>query len=232
MQENRERKQAGLPPLRREFPQKQQQQEEPPKFAENPTSDIPATASAQNYSFFQAQIQNQLAQFQAEKFTQIAKEASKEKHILYMFEDKPQPPKLGEKKYTRASLKPVEVYYNEIDYETHDKLDKMRAKVADLTSIRTKQSSTIGSNGQTIPALMPENVYTKTHLDDATFNNINVEIDKLNKYVLAEMALWYYGITSDILPRLESSSLTNAIEAGLYREMYGLVKDSKNLAVS
>jgi hypothetical protein len=45
------------------------------------------------------------------------------------------------------------------------------------------------------------------------------------------MALWMYGIPADLLPKLETNSLSNALEAGLYREMYGIVNNSKNSAV-
>jgi hypothetical protein len=172
-----------------------------------------------------------MALFQAEKFSQIADAARKEKHIIYQFPDNPEPPKLGEKKNTKASLIPIDVYYNELPTEVHYQLDTLRAQVADLQSIKSLQTPSVDSDGRMTPAVYTKNDEEKTGVTDKVFSKISEEIDKLNKKIAAKMALWMYGIPADLLPKLETNSLSNALEAGLYREMYGIVNNSKNSAV-
>jgi hypothetical protein len=172
-----------------------------------------------------------MALFQAEKFTQIAQAARKEKHIIYKFDEKPEPPKLGEKKNTKSSLVAIDVYYNEIPNEIHYELDSLRAQVADLQYIKSLQVATFDSDGKMTPAILTRNDPDRTGVNDKVFAKISEEIDKINKKIAAKMALWMYGIPQDLLGKLETNSLSNALEAGLYREMYGIVNNSKNSAV-
>lgn len=232
MDENRERRKQGLPQVKRSFPapkqEQEQQQQQPPQLSQKAES----AGTAKGYAYFQSQIQNQLAYFQAERFGQIANEARKEKHVLYKFDDNPQPPKLGEKKNTRDKLMPIEVYYNEIPNDIHYELDRMRSQVQDLTYVKSLQTSSINQDGQFVPAVLTKNDPELTGISNKTFARLNEEIDRLNKDIAAKMALWMYGIDKDLIPKLETSSLSTALEAGLYREMYGIVQSSKNLAVS
>ena len=239
IQENRERRKQGLPIIKREFAkdkkeeqqeqeQEQQQQQQPPILAKVPEKD----GSSRGYAYLQSQIQNQLAYFQAARFAQIADEARKEKHIIYKFDENPEPPKLGEKKNTKQNLIPIDVYYNEIPNSLHYKLDKMRSQVQDLTYVKSLQTATVDEDGHPKPAVLVRNDKNITGVEDVVFARINEEIDTRNKEIAALMAYWMYGIDEKLLPHLETSSLSNALEAGLYREMYGLVQASKNLAVS
>lgn len=244
MELNRLRKKQGQEPILYVPPSHQQEQiekkeedddnpltTEPPSLSKK--SSHPATKTEQSgYAYYQSQIQNKMALFQAEKFSQIADAARKEKHIIYQFPDNPEPPKLGEKKNTKASLIPIDVYYNELPNEVHYELDSMRAQVTDLQYIKSLQTPFVDSDGRMTPAVYTKNDAERTGVSDKVFSKISEEIDKLNKKIAAKMALWMYGIPADLLPKLETNSLANALEAGLYREMYGIVNSSKNSGVS
>ena len=245
MELNRLRKKQGQEPILFVPPSSQQQQQqeekaeqeedtlapEPPSLSKK--SPHPATKSEQSgYAYYQSQIQNKMALFQAEKFSQIADAARKEKHIIYQFPNNPEPPKLGEKKNTKSSLIPIDVYYNELPNEVHYELDAMRAQVTDLQYIKSLQTPFVDSDGRMTPAVYTKNDAERTGVSDKVFSKISEEIDKLNKKIAAKMALWMYGIPADLLPKLETNSLSNALEAGLYREMYGIVNSSKNSGVS
>lgn len=245
MELNRTRKKQGLEPILYVSPssssaQQQQQEEgkddsiapEPPTISKKTTPVHSASKTEQSgYAYYQSQIQNKMALFQAEKFSQIADAARKEKHIIYQFPDNPEPPKLGEKKNTKSSLIPIDVYYNELPNEIHYELDSLRAQVTDLQYIKSLQTPFVDSDGRMTPAVLTKNDIDRTGVSDRVFAKISEEIDKLNKKIAARMALWMYGIPADLLPRLETNSLSNALEAGLYREMYGIVNSSKNSAV-
>lgn len=243
MELNRLRKKQGLEPIIFIPPSQQEQiekkdEEENPLTSEPPSlskksSPHPANKAEQSgYAYYQSQIQNKMALFQAEKFSQIADAARKEKHIIYQFPDNPEPPKLGEKKNTKSSLIPIDVYYNELPNEVHYELDSLRAQVTDLQYIKSLQTPFVDSDGHMTPAVYTKNDSERTGVTDKVFAKISEEIDKLNKKIAAKMALWMYGIPADLLPKLETNSLSNALEAGLYREMYGIVNSSKNSGVS
>jgi len=243
MELNRLRKKQGQEPILYVPPSHQQQEQEKkeedddnPLTTEPPSLSKkahPATKSEQSgYAYYQSQIQNKMALFQAEKFSQIADAARKEKHIIYQFPDNPEPPKLGEKKNTKSTLIPIDVYYNELPNEVHYELDSMRAQVTDLQYIKSLQTPFVDSDGRMTPAVYTKNDTERTGVSDKVFGKISEEIDKLNKKIAAKMALWMYGIPADLLPKLETNSLANALEAGLYREMYGIVNSSKNSGVS
>jgi len=232
---NRERRKQGLDYLNFET---QEQQEEKKDDEQQPPLKAPKLSrkatekETSGYAYYQSQIQNKMALFQAEKFSQIADAARKEKHIIYQFPDNPEPPKLGEKKNTKSSLIPIDVYYNELPNEIHYQLDSLRAQVADLQYIKSLQTPSVDSDGHMTPAVLTENDPDRTGVSDKVFAKISEEIDKVNKQIAAKMALWMYGIPADLLPKLETNSLSNALEAGLYREMYGIVNTSKNSAIS
>lgn len=244
---NKERRKKGLDYLTFETQQQQQQEKSKDDDEENDNnneSSMPQPPSApklsrkatptekSGYAYYQSQIQNKMALFQAEKFSQIADAARKEKHIIYQFPNNPEPPKLGEKKNTKSSLVPIDVYYNELPNEIHYELDALRAQVADLQYIKSLQTPSVDSDGHMTPAVLTENDPERTGVSDKVFAKISEEIDKVNKKIAAKMALWMYGIPADLLPKLETNSLSNALEAGLYREMYGIVNTSKNSAIS
>jgi hypothetical protein len=243
---NRERRKQGLDYLNFETQEKTKDEESNEESEEGgeakqttlqPPSAPKMSRKATNteksgYAYYQSQIQNKMALFQAEKFSQIADAARKEKHIIYQFPDNPEPPKLGEKKNTKSSLVPIDVYYNELPNEIHYELDALRAQVADLQYIKSLQTPSVDSDGHMTPAVLTENDPDRTGVSDKVFAKISEEIDKVNKKIAAKMALWMYGIPADLLPKLETNSLSNALEAGLYREMYGIVNTSKNSAIS
>lgn len=236
IKENRERRKMGLPYKtfnddKKEEEQDKEQQTEPPKLSKK-ASIVSPSSEQQGYAYYQSQIQNKMALFQAEKFSQIADAARKEKHIIYQFPDNPEPPRLGEKKNTKSSLVPIDVYYNELPNEIHYELDAMRAQVTDLQYIKSLQTASVDADGRMIPAVLTKNDPDRTGVSDKVFAKISEEIDKLNKQIAKKMALWMYGIPADLMPKLETNSLSNALEAGLYRELYGIVNNSKNLAVS
>lgn len=240
IKENRERRKQGLDYIstkktsdleqEQKVPEEQEEEEaveqKPPQLSQQKQEN-----ATKGYAFLQSQMQNQMALFQAEKFSQIAAAARKDKHIIYQFADKPEPPKLGEKKNTKANLVPIDVYYNELPNDIHYELDAMRAQVADLQYVKSLQTPTYDGDGRMSPAALNKNDPDRTGVSDKTFAKISEEIDKLNKKIAAKMALWYYGIPADLLPKLETNSLSNALEAGLYREIYGIVNTSKNSAV-
>lgn len=226
MKENRERRKSGQIIVKKNLVK--DETEIAPPILSNPAEQN----KTKGYQYFQSQVQNQLAYFQAERFGQIASDARKEKHILYKFDEDPKPPKLGEKKNSKDKLIPIEVYYNEIPNSLHIKLDNMRSKVQDLTYVKSLQSPSMDPEGNAIPAVLNRNDKNITGVSDIVFAHINEEIDKRNKEIAALMAYWMYGIDEKLLPHLETASLANALECGLYREMYGIVQSSKNLAVS
>ena len=239
---NRERRKQGIDYLNFETQQEQEKKDEDEEPSESATTPNLGKApklsrkatekETSGYAYYQSQIQNKMALFQAEKFSQIADAARKEKHIIYQFPDNPEPPKLGEKKNTKSSLIPIDVYYNELPNEIHYQLDSLRAQVADLQYIKSLQTPSVDSDGHMTPAVLTENDPDRTGVSDKVFAKISEEIDKVNKQIAAKMALWMYGIPADLLPKLETNSLSNALEAGLYREMYGIVNTSKNSAIS
>ena len=237
IKENRERRKQGLDYLKFETQEKTESVEDKAEEdSENKSSPPKLSRKASNneqsgYAYYQSQIQNKMALFQAEKFSQIADAARKEKHIIYQFPDKPEPPKLGEKKNTKSTLVPIDVYYNEVPNEVHYELDALRAQVADLQYIKSLQTPSVDADGRMTPAVLTQNDPERTGVSDKVFAKISEEIDKTNKKIAAKMALWMFGIPADLLPKLETNSLSNALEAGLYREMYGIVNNSKNSAV-
>jgi len=177
-------------------------------------------------------MQGQLAFFQAEKLTQIAAAAKKESQIIYKFDEShKQPPKLGEKRNTKNNLIPIKVYYNEIPNDIHYELDALRAQVSDLQYVKSLQVPQVDHEGVVSPAILTKNDPEVTGLTNKQFSKLNEEINLLNKKIAAKMALWMYGIDEELIPNLEVNSLSNALEAGLYREMYGIVTTSKNSAV-
>lgn len=231
---NQERKKQGLPIIKYdenkpvENPPEVKEDTKPPVMGVK-TENTPTNAG---YAYFQSQIQNQLAYFQAERFGQIARAARKEKHILYIFDETPQPPVMGEKPRTKQSLREQPIYYSELPNEIHYKLDAMRAQVADLGYVKTLQQPTIDNDGKTTPPILKTNDKNITNVDDKTFASLSQEIDRLNKEIAMMMAQWYYGIPKELIPKIETNSLTYALEAGLYRELYGIVSDSKNSGIS
>lgn len=243
IKENQERRKQGLDYInfssqetkqveKEEEEDEQQQQEEEQQQAPPKLSKRNIQENTNAYAYAQQQIQAQVAHFQAERIGIIAQAARKEKHIVYQFPDNPQPPKLGEKKNTKSSLIPIDIYYNEIPNEIYYELDRMRARVSDLNVIKALQTPSFDADGRMSPPVYTKNDRERTGLSDKVFATISEEIDKLNKDIAAKMALWVYGIPKDLLPKLDTSSLTNALEAALYRQMYGIANSSKNLAVS
>jgi hypothetical protein len=206
IKENRERRKQGLEPIKfsQEQEQESKEQEEEEQQSEPPqlSTKTSTGSDAKGYAYFQSQIQNQMALFQAEKFSQIANAARKEKHIIYKFDEKPEPPKLGEKKNTKANLVPIDVYYNEIPNEVHYELDALRAQVADLQYIKSLQTATVDGDGKMTPAILTKNDQDRTGVSDKVFAKISEEIDKTNKKIAAKMALWMYGIPADLLGKL------------------------------
>jgi FtsZ-interacting cell division protein YlmF len=220
--------------------EQQQTEEQPPQQEQNeqqnqpPQPDTNATAAPQKqqaFAYLQAQINNNVAQLQSDKIAEIAKAARKEKHIIYIFEDNPSPPKLGEKKNHRENLRAQEIYYSELPNEIHEEFKDKRARILDLQNIKAQMSSSVDSNGNLIPPTITKNDPKRTGISDKIFLNINTEIKRLEIELSKDMALWYYGIPKELLPKIESSSLSMALEAGLYRENYGIVSSSKNSAV-
>jgi len=237
IQENRERRKQGLDYLSFSTETKQVEEEQQQQESEESQSQPPSISKQQiqqntnAYSYAQQQIQSQVMHFQAERIGVIAQAARKDKHIVYQFPDNPKPPKLGEKKNTQKSLIPIDIYYNEIPNEIYYELDKMRAQVNDLQTIKSLQTPSFDSEGRMSPPVLNKNDPDRTGISDKTFSKISEEIDKLQKDIAAKMALWVYGIPKDLLPRLDTSSLSNALEAALYRQMYGIANSSKNSAV-
>lgn len=233
---NKERRKQGLEYIQYEVEppstnkeEEQGGEQQPPKISNK--SKTSSTSNPRGYAYFQSQMQDQLAYFQSERFSLIAQAARKEKHIIYKFDDNPEPPKLGEKKNTKASLQPIDVYYNEIPNNIHYELDFNRSQVQDLQYVKSLQSPTVDQDGHMSPAVLTRNDIDRTGISDKVFAKINEEINRMNRQISEKMALWYYGIPSDLIPKLETSSLANALEAGLYRELYGIVNTSKNSAV-
>lgn len=238
IKENQERRKQGLPYINYSAETKQVEKEKDPEEQEEEQQEPPKLSkrniqeNTNAYAYAQQQIQAQVAHFQAERIGIIAQAARKEKHIVYQFPDNPQPPKLGEKKNTKSSLIPIDIYYNEIPNEIYYELDRMRAHVSDLNTIKALQTPSFDSEGRMSPPVYTRNDRERTGLSDKVFATISEEIDKLNKDIAAKMALWVYGIPKELLPKLDTSSLTNALEAALYRQMYGIANSSKNSGVS
>ena len=232
IKENQERRKQGLSYLKFESisetkkKEEDSQESEPPKLSKRQVQE-----NTNTYAYAQQQIQSQVMHFQAERLGIIAQAARKEKHIVYQFPENPEPPKLGEKKNTKSSLIPIDVYYNEIPNEIYYELDAMRAKVSDLQTIKSLQTPSFDQEGRMSPPVMTKNDPDRTGISDKTFAHISEEIDKLNKDIAAKMALWVFGIPKDLLPKLDTSSLSNALEAALYRQIYGIANTSKNSAV-
>lgn len=227
IKQNRERKAQGLPPLTT----LSEQEQVIPEEVKQDTKPVPVSSNRNSnaYSMMLMTMNNTVAELNSDKYIEIAKLAKKDKHIIYKFDEgNKKPPKLGEKRNTKDTLVPLEVYYNELDNEINDKLEDMRSKVNDLTTIKTLSSSSIDDNGKPIPPVYPKNDIKMTGISDKVFLHINEEIRKLNKEIIALMAEWYYGIPKDLLPHLETTSFSNALQAAMYRTQFGIVNESKN----
>lgn len=235
IQENRERRKQGLPYLKFETAEQQQKLEQEPKEEETTTrvSTSSATPKENTYAYMQSQIQANLAYFQAEKIGVIAQNARKDKFIVYEFPSNPEPPKMGVKP-TPQSRKYIAhtVYYNELENDIHEKLQDMRSEVKDLQNMKALGTPSVSPDGVMIPAELTKNDPEITHIDNKTWATINQTMNRLNRDIAEKMALYYYGIPKELIPKLETNSLSTALEAGLYRELYGIVNSSKNSGIS
>lgn len=190
---------------------------------QNLTSDLNRT---NKHDIGKDQWQNAFSQLTNEKQALLAELARKDKHIIYKFKDD-EPPKLGEKPSNDDKI-PIDVYYKEIRNSRHVEFEKLRARVYDLTNIKNSKMSSTDENGDTIPPIYTKNDIEKTGIDDKTFNHINEAIVDAQLELYQQMAYWFYGIDKELYGQLENNSLTLAVEAGQYREMFGLVNSSKN----
>lgn len=180
------------------------------------------------YKDYQSDIQSTFAMMQGARISEIAKLAKKDKHIIYQFVDSKTPPTLGKKPNKKERLVPIEVFYNEIENFRHVEWDKARAEIQHLQRIKGEMSPTVSEDGITQPAKRTVNNEQETGITDEVFSNIDVKIYNKQSKLYQEIALWMFGIDEELYKHVETTSFTAALEAGQYREQFGLVEPSKN----
>lgn len=188
--------------------------------------------AAKKYRYWQSSIQSTFAQIQGERIDVIARLARNEKHIIYVFKQDRTPPKLGEKPNKKETLTAIEVYYNEIEQWRHVEWEKIRSEIQHLQRVKQDMTNTIDENGVTIPAKLKENNFALTQLKDEDFANIDNILFEKQSGLFKDIALWMYGIDAELYKNVENTSFTTAIEAGQYREQFGIVEQSKNSVYS
>lgn len=205
--------------------------ENPSTFVKEETPDsVSSTHDGKDYSYYQSQIQSTFAQFQGERINEIAKLAKKGKYTIYLFnDDEPEPPKMGQPaKASNETLSPITVYYNEIPNKKHVYFEKLRSEITDLQRVKSMATSSVNEKGIVSPPQLVKNDPNITGLTDDEFVHISTVINDKQTELYKQMALWMFGIDTDTYNRVETTSFLSAIEAGQYREQFGLVESSKN----
>src|SRR5690606_35629114 len=110
----------------------------------------------------------------------------------------------------------------------HVKLDALRAEIADLQRVKSLATSSVSEKGIVTPPQLVRNDFDVTGISDSQFAKISDLITEKSEHLYKLMAFYYFGIGNKTYQRVETTSFTSAVEAGQYREQFGLVESSKN----
>jgi hypothetical protein len=211
--------------------------------SESSTTATEGSGSGNDYSFYQSQIQSKFAQFQGERINEIAKLARKDRHEILLFKDQnisTNPDQIPEDDNAITDLNMSQENYinsvcdrqvfriKQVPNSVHVRLDELRAEIADLQRVKSLATSSVSDKGIVIPPQLVRNDFSVTGISDQEFSSISEIIQEKSEQLYKLMAFYYFGIGKKTYARVETTSFTSAVEAGQYREQFGLVESSKN----
>jgi hypothetical protein len=227
--------------------QQEQDQQKKEEFNNPSTFSTPAevdnnSSQGKDYSYYQSQIQSKFAQFQGERINEIAKLARKDKHEILLFKDQnintdadniPDDDQVlaasvSQQDYINSVCDRVVFRIKMVPNSVHVKLDELRAEIADLQRVKSLATSSVSEKGIVTPPQLVRNDPAVTGITDSEFARISDIITEKSEHLYKLMAFYYFGIGKKTYQRVETTSFTSAVEAGQYREQFGLVESSKN----
>ncbi|MDR4490795.1 MAG: hypothetical protein R2685_07825 [Candidatus Nitrosocosmicus sp.] len=227
--------------------QNEEQNQKKEEFNNPSTFSSPAevdnnSSQGKDYSYYQSQIQSKFAQFQGERINEIAKLARKDKHEILLFKDQninTDADNIPDDDQVLAASVSQQEYINQVcdrvvfrikmvPNSVHVKLDELRAEIADLQRVKSLATSSVSEKGIVTPPQLVRNDPSVTGLTDQEFAKISDLITEKSEHLYKLMAFYYFGIGKKTYQRVETTSFTSAVEAGQYREQFGLVESSKN----
>lgn len=205
-----------------------------------------SSQGGKDYSYYQSQIQSKFAQFQGERINTIAQLARKDKHEILLFkeqnintdadnipeEDQRLSDDVKQEDYINAVCERQIFRMKMVPNTVHVRLDELRAEIADLQRVKSLATSSVSDKGIVTPPQLIKNDRSVTGLSDEEFSNISELITKKTEQLYKLMAFYYFGIGKKTYSRVETTSFQSAVEAGQYREQFGLVETSKNSVYS
>jgi len=231
--------------------EQEQDQQKKEEFNNPSTFSTPAevdnnSSQGKDYSYYQSQIQSKFAQFQGERINEIAKLARKDKHEILLFKDQnintdadniPDDDQVlaasvSQQDYINSVCDRVVFRIKMVPNSVHVKLDELRAEIADLQRVKSLATSSVSEKGIVTPPQLVRNDPTVTGITDSEFARISDIITEKSEHLYKLMAFYYFGIGKKTYQRVETTSFTSAVEAGQYREQFGLVETSKNSVYS
>lgn len=227
--------------------QKIEEYNNPSTFVNNSAEgDTSQGGGGKDYSYYQSQIQSKFAQFQGERINAIAQLARKDKHEILLFkeqninteadaipdDDQRLAENMSQDEYIKAVCDRQVFRMKMVPNAVHVRLDELRAEIADLQRVKSLATSSVSDKGIVTPPQLVKNDKSVTGLSDEDFANISELITKKSEALYKLMAFYYFGIGKKTYARVETTSFTSAVEAGQYREQFGLVETSKNSVYS
>lgn len=224
--------------------QKKEEYNNPSTFVNSAEGDT--SQGGKDYSYYQSQIQSKFAQFQGERINAIAQLARKDKHEILLFKDEninTEADQIPEEDSSLAENTNQEEYIKSVcdrqifrmkmvPNAVHVRLDELRAEIADLQRVKSLATSSVSDKGIVTPPQLVKNDKSVTGLSDTDFARISDLITEKSEQLYKLMAFYYFGIGKKTYARVETTSFTSAVEAGQYREQFGLVETSKNSVYS
>lgn len=224
--------------------QKKEEFNNPSTFVNNNTEGD--SSQGKDYSYYQSQIQSKFAQFQGERINEIAKLARKDKHEILLFkeqninteadsipdEDSSLSENSSQEEYIKSVCDRQVFRMKMVPNAVHVRLDELRAEIADLQRVKSLATSSVSDKGIVTPPQLVRNDKSITGLSDEDFASISELITEKSESLYKLMAFYYFGIGKKTYSRVETTSFTSAVEAGQYREQFGLVETSKNSVYS
>lgn len=225
--------------------QKMEEYNNPSTFVNN-SAEGDTSQGGKDYSYYQSQIQSKFAQFQGERINTIAQLARKDKHEILLFkeqninteadnipdDDSSLAENASQDEYIKAVCDRQVFRMKMVPNAVHVRLDELRAEIADLQRVKSLATSSVSDKGIVTPPQLVKNDKSVTGLSDEDFANISELITKKSEQLYKLMAFYYFGIGKKTYQRVETTSFTSAVEAGQYREQFGLVETSKNSVYS
>ena len=220
--------------------QKVEEFNNPSTFVNNSASE--GDSQGKDYSYYQSQIQSKFAQFQGERINAIAQLARKDTHEILLFkdgnintdsdnipdDDQRLAADMSQDEYIKSVCERQVFRMKMVPNAVHVRLDELRAEIADLQRVKSLATSSVSDKGIVTPPQLVKNDRSVTGLSDTDFARISDLITEKSEALYKLMAFYYFGIGKKTYARVETTSFTSAVEAGQYREQFGLVETSKN----